>query len=698
MRKALYMRLALQNFRKNGKFYIPYILTIAGTSAAFYIMLALNGNPDVPDRIRYSYLSAFVGIGTAVIALFSVIFLFYTNSFLMKRRNRELGLYHILGMEKRHIARILGWETLFTAVFGIGGGILCGLGFQKLVTLLLYKIMRFDVYYGFYVFGAGIRITVLVFSGILLLCLLFNLGRIHAQKPIELLRSGATGEKEPKTRWLLTILGLLTLGAGYYIALTTDTAMEALSYYFPAVFLVIIGTYCLFTSVSIALLKLLRKNKRFYYKTSHFIGISGMLYRMKRNAVGLANICILSTMVLVMISGTLSLFLGTEDALNARYPAEVCVEVLYDPDAEDPFRPEDMEYNILEAVSRCGRKAEAYIAYTVLNFAAGFENGAFTATSHRSFGMGYAALNFITAEEYGRLTGQAATLKRDEVLLYAQGSPLGDALEINFESPENRGGTRMRFTVRETLDTFPGALADTAYLVTANSYYAVVSDTEVLRALYDAQRAAYEKNKSSMRWKLLLDIDGTDEEKSTCATAVSAARPGVDIAFAEDGSVHSYVTENSPYRETGDYSRFWTESRASGAEDFYSLNGGFFFLGVFLGFLFIMATVLIIYYKQISEGYEDAERYRIMQQVGLSRADIRRSVNSQILVVFFMPLAVATVHILFNFPLIKLLLTLFQLTNTALTIGCTAGTLLAFSLIYGMVYALTARVYYRIVS
>lgn len=362
------------------------------------------------------------------------------------------------------------------------------------------------------------------------------------------------------------------------------------------------------------------------------------------------------------------------------------------------FRPEDMEYNILEAVSRCGRKAEAYIAYTVLNFAAGFENGAFTATSHRSFGMGYAALNFITAEEYGRLTGQAATLKRDEVLLYAQGSPLGDTLEINFESPENPGGTRMRFTVRETLDTFPGALADTAYLVTANSYYAVVSDTEVLRALYDAQRAAYEKNKSSMRWKLLLDIDGTDEEKSTCATAVSAARPGVDIAFAEDGSVHSYVTENSPYRETGDYSRFWTESRASGAEDFYSLNGGFFFLGVFLGFLFIMATVLIIYYKQISEGYEDAERYRIMQQVGLSRADIRRSVNSQILVVFFMPLAVATVHILFNFPLIKLLLTLFQLTNTALTIGCTAGTLLAFSLIYGVVYALTARVYYRIVS
>lgn len=699
MRKALYMRLALQNIRKNGRFYIPYILTVAGTSGAFYIMLALNGNAELPERIRYSYLSMFVAIGTAVIALFSVIFLFYTNSFLMKRRTRELGLYHILGMEKRHIARILGWETVFTALFGIGSGIAFGIGFQKLVTLLLYKIMRFDVYYGFYIFGDGIKITALVFAAILFVCLLFNLGRIHAQKPIELLRSANTGEKEPKTRWLLTILGLLSLGAGYYIAVTTKGAMEALTCYFPAVFLVIIGTYCLFTSVSIALLKLLRKNKKFYYKTSHFIGVSGMLYRMKRNAVGLANICILSTMVLVMVSGTLALFLGTEGSLNARYPADINVEVRYNPNSEDPFRPEDMKRNIFTAVEKQGRKVESHSAYTVLNFAAGIEGKTFVATAHRSMGVGYAALNFITADEYNHMTGSAVTLGKDEVLLYAlQGNSIGNFLDIRFDSPQNPSGEHMRFSIRETLDSFPGALADTAYLTAVNSYYAVVSDETVLRSLYDAQAAAYDKNKSSMCWKMLLDIDGTNEEKTDCAVVVSAALPGLETTWDEDGNIHSYESENSPYTEVGNFDRYWTESRAANAEDFYSMNGGFFFLGVFLGLLFIMATVLIIYYKQISEGYEDAGRYRIMQQVGLSRADIRRSVNSQILVVFFMPLAVATVHILFNFPLIKLLLTLFQLTDTALTLWCTAGTLLAFSLIYGVVYALTAKVYYRLVA
>ena len=332
MRKSgFYPRMALVNLARNGKFYLPYLLTVAGTAAAYYIAMALAGAQDLPQSTRYFYLSAFMGVGTFVIAVFAVIFLTYTNSFLMKRRKKELGLYNILGMGKRHIAVVLGFETLYTALIGIVGGVLLGLLLQKLVTLLLYQIMGFDVQYGFYIAWPAIWGTFVLFGLILLGNLLLNLRRIHVQNPAELLREGSAGEREPKTRWPLTVIGILSLGGGYAIALTTRSATAALALYFVAVFLVILGTYCLFTSVSIAVLKALRANKRFYYKTNRFIGVSGMLYRMKRNAVGLANICILSTMVLVMVSGTLALYLGSDEALDQQFEGDLRAEVRYDP-------------------------------------------------------------------------------------------------------------------------------------------------------------------------------------------------------------------------------------------------------------------------------------------------------------------------------------------------------------------------------
>lgn len=679
MNSFLYAKLAWQNLRRMGKFYFPYILTIAGTSASFYILTALGGASDLPKLDRYSYLTAFVWLGTIVIGLFAVIFLFYTNSFLMKRRNREIGLYNILGMGKRHIAKVMSFETLYTAVAGIGGGILGGLLFQKLVTLLLYKLMRFDVPYGFYVSYNGIIMTVILFLIILVLNLLYNLHRIKNQNPIELLHASSAGEREAKTRWLLTFVGVLSLGGGYYIAMTTKSAMDAVALYFFAVILVIIGTYCLFTSVSIVVLKLLRNSKKFYYKTKNFIGISGMLYRMKRNAVGLANICILSTMVLVMISGTLALFAGTEDALETRYPADITGTVYYDPLKEEQFQADTMLEHILEGVRKEGRKPEKVKSVNFLEFGAGKTEGVFVTNYSDYSNAEPVYLTFITAEEYARLTGdKLPELADDEIMVYERGAKLNDTFAINFTFGDKINDGECIYKIKSKLDSFPFESDSSTYIV--NAYYAVVSDDNVMRELYIKQRDVYTGMSSMMVWRAFIDIDGNSEEKIRCADFLS------DYQNIEEDA---YIGSWESYR---------IESRDANRDDIYAINGGFFFLGIFLGLLFIMAAVLIIYYKQISEGYEDRERFQIMQKVGLEKKEIRNSINAQVMVVFFMPLLVSAIHIAFDFRLMVMLLTLFQLHNSTLTLICSVGTLLAFIAVYGIVYMLTARSYYKIVS
>ncbi|MDU4889917.1 MAG: FtsX-like permease family protein [Clostridium sp.] len=679
MSSFMYPRLAWQNIKKNGKFYFPYILTIVGASAAFYILLAMNGAKDLPENIRYSYLANFIFFGTIVIGIFSVIFLFYTNSFLMKRRNKELGMYNILGMDKRHIGKVLVFESIYTALIGIGGGIIIGIVFQKLVTLLLYKLMKFDVPFGFYIFYEGIGITFIFFTVILTVALLFNLRRIHVQNPIELLRGGQVGEREPKTKWIIAIIGVICLGGGYYLAVSTSNAMDALAMYFVAVILVIIGTYCLFTAVSIVILKVLRKNKKFYYKTTNFIGISGMIYRMKRNAVGLANICILSTMVLVMVSGTLALYLGTEDSINFRYPGDINIETRYRKE-ENLLNVEQLQSRITSGIEKQGYKMTKVNTLNSLSFTVGDTNNGFITDRNKFSNMGSRMLVFITASEYGRLLDiDPPKLEEDEILLYSQGRPAKGDISIDFSNADNPEGKVRTFKVKEELDSFPAVSDYAAFLLDIS--YCVVADASVMFNLSNEQTQAYGDYASPMIWEAHIDLDGTTEEKIACADFIS----NPENINVDGGAV-------------GSWEWYSVESKDSNSIDFYSLNGGFFFLGIFLGLLFIMATVLIIYYKQISEGYEDRERFQIMQKVGLDKKDIKRSINSQVLIVFFMPLIVASVHIVFNFRLMKMLLTLFGLTNTTLTFYCTIGTVLAFMAAYSIVYMLTAKVYYKIVS
>lgn len=682
MRKSLYPRLAWQNIRNNRRFYAPYILALLGNVAAFYIMSALVSDPGVKDMTPghangYVYVKMFMTIGMFVAFVFSTIFVLYINGFLMKQRKKELGLYNILGMGKGHIAVVLLFETLYIAALGIVGGLLAGVLLHKLVSLLLCKMIGFAVPFGFSISWQGIVYTAGCFAALLAVTLLTNLNKVRVSKPIELLRGGNVGEREPRTRWLLTVLGVAALGAGYTIAVLTKTGVEAIGTYFLAVFLVIIGTYCLFTAVSIFILKALRRNRRFYYKTNHFIGVSGMLYRMKQNAVGLANICILCTMVMVMLSGTLSLYLGTEETVNEQYPGDINVQVRYyspDPEkGEEPFDPEAMlalQTNFVEsrgvAVTRAWTRSE-------MTFGAGLlSDGAYTTDRFAEGTVGsIVSISCITAANFTASTGEELELAPGEVAAYGVA---GDELTIRWVVHD--GGAELgssTYRVAKHLKKNPCYSPMIAQMVAV-----VVPDEAALAELWRNQAAAYGDDASYMSWFAYLDVDCTAEEL---------------VALEE-----SYEDGGMSFEGTGTWMYCSWDLRQDGAADMYGLAGGFLFLGIFLGVIFLMATVLIIYYKQISEGYEDKERFEIMQKVGLSRGEVKSSIRGQILMVFFLPILVASVHILFDFNMVEKLLTLFGLHNTTLTALCTLGTVLVFFAVYGAVYLLTARTYYKIVE
>ncbi|HHV99123.1 MAG TPA: ABC transporter permease [Clostridiaceae bacterium] len=658
MNSFFYPRLAANNLKKNAKTYIPYILTCIGTIMMFYNMSFLARAKDMGSLSDSQALRTILSLGASVIAIFSVIFLFYTNSFLIKRRKKEFGLFNILGMEKKHIAKIMFFETLFIALISLTAGILLGVLLSKLMILLLFKIISFKVTFGFEIPVPAVLSSIALFSGIFIVNLFYNVFQVHLSKPIELLKGGNVGEKEPKTKWLLAGIGAICLGIGYYIALTTESPLAALNLFFIAVILVMVGTYCLFTAGSIAVLKILRRNKKYYYKLKHFISVSGMIYRMKQNAVGLANICILSTAVIVMLSTTVSLYVGIEDVLRNRYPRNIIVTAynVSDEMAEklDAVIEEQTVKNSIKQINLMRFRAMPIVA---------MQNGTdFTVPKSVEYtSEDLAMIELITVDDYNEMENKSVSLSAGEVLLYTlSGDIPGSA--INF------GG--LEFSIKERLDSF--SLEAELSSVTAKSYLIVVDGMDTIKQIYYSLNG----NEADM------------EELSYCY--------GFDVEVENDVQINLIRTLND------ELAKLNVGGQADGPEisreSFMNIYGGLFFLGIFLGLLFIMATVLIIYYKQIAEGYDDRKRFEIMQKVGLSRAEIKKSIHSQVLTVFFLPLIAAVIHIAFAFKVITKLLALFNLTNIPLFALCTAITILVFSVFYAIVYALTAKTYYKIVS
>lgn len=661
----MYTKLAITNIKNNRQFYFPYLLTGIITVAMFYIMCALESNPGIQSMPGAKDLGLILRLGIGVIGIFAVIFLFYTNSFIIKRRKKELGIYNILGMEKRHIAKILSKEAFFTAIIAIGGGLVTGVLFHKLACMLLYRMIGFNGGITFSFSKKGVMITAILFAIVYLLTYIYDLFQVQLANPIELLQSGNKGEREPKTKAIMAVLGVLCLGTGYFIAITTKNPIKALTLFFVAVILVIIGTYLLFTAGSIALLKILRRNKGYYYQTKHFTSVSGMIYRMKQNAVGLANICILSTMVLVAVSTTVSLYVGIEDIMKERYPNEINISAYYDTGApaEDSIAP-----IVEKSVKESGRKIRHEEDYLELYFAAIKDQGQYSLDKEKVKTAGDRVSGFVvlTREDCKKkYNEEIPELAENEVALFTIKKTDMDTLVL-----ENRSYHVKEIKQFQNTEDFE-TIAD----MMDEYYYVIVNDVQDMERLWQLQKDIYQENSSSISRQVRLDIDGDSEQKKECFENIKTAL-GPEQAKA----------------------RILIDSRQSSLDEFYQIYGGFLFLGLFLGILFLMITVLIIFYKQISEGYDDKERFSIMEKVGMSNDEVKATIRSQVRTVFFLPILMAAVHVGMAFPMIKRLLSLFGLSNTALFAGCMAGTILVFALIYLLVFLKTSKTYHKIVG
>lgn len=661
MSKSFYFKLAAENIKKNSKTYIPFMLTCIITIAMFYIILSLSGNPGIAAMRGASFITMFMSIGSVTVGIFAVIFLFYTNSFLIKRRKKEFGLYNILGMEKRHISAVVFIEIFYTAaislIIGLPGGILL----DKLMYLIISRLLNVEVTLGFYVSVESLIASVIFFGAIFFFIFLNTLRQICFSNPIELLKGESMGEREPKTRWLMTVLGVGCLGAGYYISVTTRDIASAFMMFFLAVILVILGTYMLFTAGSVFILKTLRKNKRYYYKTKHFISVSGLIYRMKQNAAGLANICILSTMVLVIISSTSCLMMGMDEILKENFPYDLTLEVrraYWSEDSEEKLSQFDEAVDIITEYEKEISRADFLY---VMDFVGYFQDGKvlFEGTSSPYF------LCFVTAEDYNKAFGGELVLKKGEIAA----APLNkDDANFNSESINLFG---IECKIKEKADYFYAHNGDNN--VIAEKAAIILSDIDAMHELSDKYCEFYEISENGYRGDKVININFTANEEKRHNVILS------DLA-----------------EKTGDF--VLLTSRADGKYNFLDLYGGLFFLGLFLGTLFIMAAVLIIYYKQISEGYDDKKRFEIMQNVGLSKGEVKASIHSQVLTVFFLPLVMAGIHMTAAFPILKSLLEGMGMTKTWLFLSCTAVSFLIFAIFYIVVYLLTARSYYKIVS
>lgn len=664
--RNLYPRLAATNLKKNRRFYLPYLLACIVIVALFCIMLTLASDPYLGQMQHGGSVSQVLGFGVLIMALFSAIILFYTNSTFTKQRKREFAIYNILGMEKRHISYVLFWESLYTAAMALFFGLVAAGVFSKLLQLVLVRLIGGEATFGLNISLMSIGYTAVFFGALFLLLLLNTIRIIHLSNPVQLLRAGSEGEREPRSKWILALLGAVCLAAGYIISLRTNAALYAIQYFFPAVILVIIGTYLTFIALSIVVLKALRKNRRYYYKTSHFATVSGLIYRMSRNAAGLASICILSTMVLVTVSTTVSLYKGVDAYAAVRWPQDMTLTLMTDKQTNTVPDVAPVLQVVDDAMTRSGLTQSNVHGYRTVRFStlrSGDALDQFTGS-----GVDAYTVMVLDTEGYAGLTGEQVTLAPGDALAWTDGKPFGDTVTICGRA----------FRLRP-LDSFP--LDSGSSIMGLHTLYLVVPDLDSVLELRAQQNACVSEHggtRSMLNYTYQFDLSGTDDEQLDALHTLLS-----DPAFASAAEAANV--------------QYTTDMRADGYPTLRSMYGGFLFLGFFLGFVFLFATVLIIYYKQVSEGYDDRGRFRIMQQVGMTPKEVKATIRTQVLLMFFLPLVTAAIHIAFAFPLIKQIVFAFGLQNVHLFLLCTLGTFGVFALLYTFVYLLTARTYYRIV-
>ena len=666
MSRAFYLNLAVDNLKKNARTIIPYILTSVLTTMMLYMVVSLANNPNLNEMLGAMTLTQMLGFGVVIIEIFAFIFLFYTYSFLIKRRQKEFALFSILGMEKKHLACVLFYETAITLFVSLALGIGLGILFDKAMFLVIAKMIGADIILGFYFSFIGMRQCVLVIGLIYVLIYFYSMIRIHISSPIELLHSDHMGEKEPKAKWFLSIIGILCLGIGYYLSVTTKNPLTAFYFFFVAVVLVIIGTYLLFTSISVTFLKLMKKNKNYYYQTRHFTSISGMLYRMKQNAVGLANICILSTGVLLVISISTCLWTGIEEVSYTRFPHQISIEantgvsgIMKTVEPVSQKMIEEVKTGIDQHLEekQLRKKYESDQRYYVM--LADVDRNKVEKTQSDDAAAS-TLIKIMEESEYNQVTGEQVELEPGQALVFqAKQKNYGyDTIELGNQTYEVKkwNTDKKSYILDEKTQVH-----ETMTVATRN------------HEAKEAYAAVQGKEPEGYSWEYALDLIGDAGEQITVGD-----------------EIETILTESS--------FNGWVEVREKERNTVYSLYGSLLFLGVFVGTLFLMGAVMIIYYKQVSEGFDDRKRFQIMQKVGMSRKEIRQTIQSQVVTVFFLPLAVAVVHTMVAFPLTRRIMAMLNFPDSNLFLAATAITIAAFAVVYLIVYVLTARAYYKIVE
>lgn len=667
MKISFYPSLAIDGMRKNKQLYLPYIFTCIGMTLMYYIIKALSVNPNLDHIHGGSQLKSYLEFGAIIIAIFAFIFLFYSNSFLIKRRKKEFGLYQILGMNRKNIGRILFYETLFVYVFSTIIGVVLGVILSKLAELGLFKIMNTEPQYSFFVSIDAIIYSFIVFFVIFLFLYIKTRISIRKNSTIDLLHSENFGEKPLKSNYLFAILGIIFLGAGYYIAIKVDDPISAILYFFIAVIFVIIGTYLVLISTSVMLCKLLKKNKKYYYKANHFVSVSSMGYRMKRNGAGLASICILATMVLVLISSTFSTYFGANDAINRRFPREVVSEFRF-ATADGKNWADELRDTVNNTFENHVYNSIDYFCASVSGM---IENNKVILDHNdiegtMSLNSGVYTFKFIPLDFYNEQTGKNIILNDDEVLIASDTKYKYDTINL---------ADKLTLKVKDNA-TKEFFVED--YETVVKNMYIIVKDFDVIKPLDDI---FVENNIKALEYTWIYDFD----------TKLPEDKQNEIVS-----KLHTNIENNKEL--VNEFTYYSIQSKCYQRDGYFATFGSLMYIGLVLSFVFMVGTVLIIYYKQISEGFEDQKRFEIMSNIGMSNKEIKRSINSQLLTIFFIPLIGAALHITFAFPMIEKILKLFYLYNIKLFAIVTITSFLIFVIIYIIVYKITSNVYYKIVA
>lgn len=678
MKKYLFPKLALVGIKKNKQLYFPYIITCICMIMMNYVVRYLADSETLSAVRGGKNVVATLFLGAWVIGIFSVIFLFYTNTFLMKRRKMEFGLYNILGMNKRNIAHILFWEMLICAFMTLAAGLFAGILLSKFGELILIKIIGAKTTFDLNISMVSVLYTIIVYLIIYALIYLNNIRQIHFINPIDLLHSASAGEKPPKGNILFGLAGVIILGIAYYIAATVEEPGAAITMFFVAVIMVIVATYLLFIVGSVIMCHILQKNKKYYYKANHFVSVSSMSYRMKRNGAGLASICILSTMVLVIISSTVSLYCGIDDVIDRCYPRDVCINlntyVSEDGTYINNKKVDSLNKEIIKKLEDMGVEPENVLSFRCKSFC-GIENDGVYVCDSSVFD--YTPENYekirdiclVPLEDYNRITGDNIKLKSNEAIVSIYKAEYNEAnIKLNLNG--NSVNYNIVKNVKGFLD-YPDAV-----LSIVPTIYVVIDDYE---------KTLLSCNNSGNAFYYNFDCGAVTSDAAANNLHSKISEYISEVIDNKFGKKPNALWYSVTLREDE-----WMEN--------IGLYGGLLFLGVLLSIVFVGAAIIIIYYKQVSEGYEDEQRFDIMKKIGMTKQEIKRCINSQLFTVFFAPLIMAGVHLLAAFRMISKILNAMGLADIRVFIITTIITYGIFSVIYICTYVITSKIYYRIVN